>query len=818
MLSEALQRKLDTLPTQPGCYIMKDRQGEVVYVGKARSLRARVSQYFQPATSDTRRFIPFLEELLGDLEVMITPTEKDALLLENELIKQHRPRFNVRLRDDKNFISLRLSGTHPYPRLEVVRRVRKDGARYFGPYSSASSIRETLSIVNRHFQLRTCTDSVMQNRRRPCLQYQIKRCPAPCVYSVPQEDYQRSVEEVGLFLEGKADELVTQLTTRMKDAARALEFERAGQVRDQLHAIDRSLEKQRTVLGDLLDQDVLGFHREGGLLELQLLFFRAGRLTGGRSFNFSRQEFPTDELLASFLDQYYESGAFVPKEVLLPLELDGKESREVVLSEKRGESVRVLIPERGEKVRLLEMARENARHNFEERQRTEKNQLETLQRLQQRLRLPRLPRRIECFDISTIQGQQTVGSQVVFTDGEPDKARYRLFKVRGEAALDDFASMFQVLSRRLAKGREQDDLPDLLLVDGGKGQLNVARAALKEVGLTLSDVPLAGLAKSRVLEDEQRFAARQGFSMADAWAEKAGPEPEVEQIADPGEPARPGGPARPADPPGPGDPPGAPAPVPAADAETRERPAPDPSSGRSRRKGRYKSAELERSPERVFLPGQKNPVVLRQNTSELHLLARLRDEAHRFAITFHRKLRRERNFRSVLEEIEGIGDKRKRALLSHFGSLKRIRAATAEEIARVDGFNTKLAESVRRFLAGENAAQAEAAEEAQAAAHLGEGPLAAGDPDYDSAIPGSDESAVLREEESAPGQDEALLRDRQDISFDAASAELEELQSFDDPDEPSFDAEAAPAGPPRDAAAEPETPPLEGSAPVPRER
>src|SRR3989475_83625 len=442
MLSAELKQKLETLPTQAGCYVMKDKAGDVVYVGKAVNLRARVGQYFQERSSDTRAFIPFLEDLLSDVEVMITPSEKDAVLLENELIKKYRPRFNVKLRDDKNFISLRLSNTHPYPRLEVVRRVRKDGARYFGPFASASSIRETLSIVNRHFQLRTCTDSVMANRRRPCLQYQIKRCPAPCVYNVPQEEYRWSVEEVALFLEGKADELTGQLQTRMKDAASKLEYERAAQLRDQLHAIERSLEKQRTVLGELLDQDVLGFHREGPALEIHLLFFRNGRLTGGRSFGFSKQEFPTEELLSSFLDQYYESGALIPKELLLPMHLSDAEMREVWLSEKKGERVRVHVPERGEKVRLVEMAMENARQSYEEQ-----------------------------------------------------------------------------------------NLPDLLVVDGGKGQLNVARAALKEVGLTLQGVPLAGLAKSRVLEDEERFAARQGFRVAEAWAEKAGPEPVVPQIA-----------------------------------------------------------------------------------------------------------------------------------------------------------------------------------------------------------------------------------------------------------------------------------------------
>src|SRR5438105_13878946 len=737
MLAEQLKQKLDTLPTQPGCYLMKDRAGDVVYVGKAVNLRSRVGQYFQERSGDTRAFIPFLEDLLSDVEVMITPSEKDAVLLENELIKKFRPRFNVKLRDDKNFISLRLSNTHPYPRLEVVRRVRKDGARYFGPFASASSIRETLSIVNRHFQLRTCTDSVMSNRRRPCLQYQIKRCPAPCVYSVPQEEYRRSVDEVALFLEGKAGELTGQLTGRMKEASGKLQFERAAQLRDQLHAIERSLEKQRTVLGDLLDQDVLGFYREGPALEIHFLFFRNGRLTGGRSFGFGKQEFPSEELLSSFLDQYYESGAFIPKELLLPAHLADAEMREVWLSEKKGERVRVHVPERGEKVRLVEMAMENARQSYEEKARSQKSQLEALTRLQSRLRLPRLPRRIECFDISTFQGQLTVGSQVVFSDGDPDKSGYRLFKVRGEAAGDDFASMFQVLTRRLKRGVEEQNLPDLLVVDGGKGQLNVARAALRETALTLQDVPLAELAERRVLEDEGRFAARQGFRVTEAWAEKAGPEPEVPQIA--------------------------------SDTDTAAIPGPVSRRGRSRQKGRFVKSEVERSPERVFLPGQKNPVVLRQNTSELHLLARLRDEAHRFAITFHRKLRRERNFRSMLEEIPGIGDKRKRGLLSHFGSLKRIRAASAEEIAEVEGFNLQLAERVQRFLTAQSA-EAEAHEAAEGGAELDGGAPA----------------------EAGPGNG-TLLRDRDDVAFDAAAAELDAIEEEEAPPPEPIDAETPPS-------------------------
>jgi excinuclease ABC subunit C len=420
------------------------------------------------------------------------------------------------------------------------------------------------------------------------------------------------------------------------------------------------------------------------------------------------------------------------------MSLPDAEMREVWLSEKKGERVRVHVPERGEKVRLVQMSMDNARQSYEEKARTQQSQLEALTRLQSRLRLPRLPRRIECFDISTFQGQLTVGSQVAFTDGEPDKSGYRLFKVRGEAAGDDFASMFQVLTRRLKRGIEEHNLPDLLVIDGGKGQLNVARAALKEVGLGLNDVPLAGLAKSRVLEDEQRFAARQGFRVADAWAEKAGPEPEVPQIVGEGE-AKDGGAGAP------------------------------PRRGRSRQKGRFVQSDIQRSPERVFLPGQKNPVVLRQNTSELHLLARLRDEAHRFAITFHRKLRRERNFRSVLEEIPGIGDKRKRALLSHFGSLKRIRAASVEEIAQVEGFNLQLGERVQRFLAAQSA-EVEAQESAEGGAELdGGAPPQAG-----------------------PG-DGTLLRDREDVAFDAAAAELDALEEEEAPAPEPIDAETAPS-------------------------
>src|SRR5512133_1820291 len=321
-MDPALRKTLDELPPEPGCYLMKDRGGEVVYVGKAASLRSRVRQYFDAGGGDDRIFIPLLDDLLGDVEVIVTRSEKEAVLLENELIKKHKPRFNVRLRDDKDFIVLRLDEAHPYPRLEVrrAREKRRPGARYFGPYSSASAIRETLRIINRHFQLRTCSDHVLANRRRPCLLYQIGRCPAPCCYEVAQEQYRKSVDEVLLFLEGRAGELERALRDRMKQASAEQRFEDAARIRDQLFAIERSLERQNVAVGEEIDQDAFALYREADRLLLYVLYVRHGRITGGQSFLLTGQEVPDEELLASFVNLYYGQDNFVPKEVLLPLE------------------------------------------------------------------------------------------------------------------------------------------------------------------------------------------------------------------------------------------------------------------------------------------------------------------------------------------------------------------------------------------------------------------------------------------------------------------------------------------------------------------
>ena len=574
-----LEEKLESLPAGPGVYLMKDRQGEVIYVGKAINLRSRVRSYFG-RTSDTRAFVPILEGLLGDVETVVVSNEKEALLLENELIKRHQPRFNVLLKDDKNYICLRLDHTQPYPRLEVVRHFQADGAQYFGPYASASSIRETLRIVNRYFQLRTCSDHVLVNRRRPCLLYQIGRCPAPCVHPVAHEEYHRNVREVALFLEGKATELTGSLKTRMKESAKELRFEEAARVRDQLFAIERSLERQTVASSEPLDQDVFAHHREADRFLVYVLYVRQGRLNGGQAFPFSGQEFPDAELLG----------------------------------ERRGRRVRVLVPRRGERARLLDMARANAAQAFQEQRRSAQETENVLERLTDVLGLARLPRKIECFDISHFQGAAVVGSAVAMTEGELDKSRYRRFRVKLTHGQDDFASIHEVVSRRLRRGLAAHDLPDLLVIDGGKGQLAAAHAAMRDTGVTELDV--VGLAKARELESPDR------------------------------------------------------------------------------------ESPVVRSPERVFVLGRRDPVVLRQNAPELFLLTRLRDEAHRFAISYQQKLMRRRNFQSVLEDIPGVGAGRKGALLRHFGSLKRVRAASIEELAGAEGVSVALAERIHAGLHG----------------------------------------------------------------------------------------------------------------------
>ena len=610
MLDPSIQHKLDHLPTSPGVYLFKDARGKVLYVGKATSLRSRVRSYFQASTSDTRYFVATLEQEIGDLETYVTGSEKEAVLLENNLIKEYHPRYNVRLRDDKEYLSLRLDPKAKWPRLEVVRKPRTDHAQYFGPYPSATAARQTLRLVNRHFQLRTCTDTEFASRKRPCLQYQIKRCPGPCVIEVDRDLYMSHASDVARFLSGKHDELVDDLTRRMKEASATTEYEQAAAYRDQIRAIDSVRESQRVASAKDIDEDAIGFYREAEQAEFAVLQVRGGRLIGVKTYGVDDVHLPDAELVASFMSEFYRLGNTVPDLVLVSVEIDAKEGLESLLRETRASQrkVEIAMPERGARVRLIEMAHENAAHAYREKARAKHDLEERLTQIQKRLRLTKLPRRIECIDVSHTGGLDTVAAIVALENAEPDRKRYRSFHVRTVSGGNDYGAMYEVLSRRFRRGRDQEtgwELPDLLIVDGGKGQLNVALAALKDLGV--KDLEVAGLAK------------------------------EKENVA--------------------GD----------------------------------------KLVDRVYLPGQKNAIALREGSGALFVLARARDEAHRVSNELRKKLGKRRKLRSGLDDVPGIGPKTRNLLLRTLGSLKAVREASIEELVRA-GASHPQAEGIRRHL------------------------------------------------------------------------------------------------------------------------
>ena len=604
-----IEERLEALPTRPGVYLLKDRHGKVIYVGKASNLRARVRSYFRGG--DERSQVPFLLRRVADVETLVTTNDKEALILENNLIKQYKPRYNVRLKDDKSYVSVKVTLRDAWPRVLVTRKIVKDGSRYFGPFASAQSVRETIDTIRKVIPLRTCSDGVFRNRSRPCLEYQIKRCLAPCCLPVDREGYEAHLREAMLLLEGKRVQLIGQLRGRMTQAAEALRFEEAARLRDRLRAIEKTQEPQQAVSHWGGDEDVFGFYREGGFVEAQILCVRQGKLTTNHVYRFEDFELPDEELVGALVTQFYQGDRDLPDVVTLPVELEDAGVRAEYLGERKGRRVELVRPRRGDRVRLLAMAMENARQSFRERQDGERQYERMSAELQQGLHLRNAPKRIECFDISNIHGTLAVGSMVSFDEGEADKTRYRRFRIKTVAGADDFRMMYEVLQRRYQRALENGDGPDLLVVDGGKGQLNVALSVLESLGI--SDVDAVGLAKMRV--------------------------------------------------------------------------------GRAPR-----AAAIERTEERVFLPGRKNPVILKRNSNALFLLQRVRDEAHRFAVTYHRALRKRERLRSVLDAIPGIGSERRRRLLRHFGSVKRMHAASVEELAQVPGISRLLAASIHQAL------------------------------------------------------------------------------------------------------------------------
>ena len=624
---------LDRLPTAAGVYLFAAVDGEVVYVGKAKNLRTRVRQYFRPG-GDERFFVAagYLRRAAATVETIVVAGEKEALLLENHLIKRHQPRFNVKLRDDKQYLVLRVlpppatvteatPARRRFPRVEVARNIGDDEARYFGPYHSATSARKTLRMLNRHFQLRTCTDHVLETRGRVCLQYQIKRCVGPCAVAVDPAAYRDQVDDVLMFLAGKDRELVARLGQRMRARAAAEDFESAAHLRDSIAAVERTLARQHVVQDDFVDQDVWGLHREGHVATVIVLFVRAGKLVGRRVFHQKQQELPDTEVVGAHVQQYYASGTVVPDEMVVGVDLDDGELVADWLSGLRGggKRVRLLEPRRGTRARLVELADRNAAAAAASRTDRDDDVREALVRMAERLGLARPPRRIECYDIAHIQGSETVASMVTFVDGVPARGRYRTFKVR-TSGNDDFASMYEVIGRRFKRAAEATDpddpwaAPDLVVIDGGKGQLASAVAALTDLGLDLDSerrIDVIGLAKERDLADRT-------------------------------------------------------------------------------------------APDRVFRRGVKDAVALRPSSAELYVLARIRDEAHRVANSFHRARRGKRVLASALDDIPGIGPTRRKHLLRHFGSVRAIRAASVDELARAPGMTRVAAAAVAAHLAAQD--------------------------------------------------------------------------------------------------------------------
>jgi excinuclease ABC subunit C len=599
---------VSAFPNAPGVYIMKNSAGEVLYVGKAKNLRARVRSYFG-TTKDSRYQIQFLMAKMVNIDYIVTSTEKEALILENTLIKRHRPRYNINLRDDKTYFSLRMDPNEEFPRLAIVRTVSKDNARYFGPYASATAAREVLKQLYRLFPLRHYPLETCRRRNRPCLYYQLRQCSAPCQGLIAREEYAALAEGAALFLEGKSHTLVKLFKKRMVAAAAAEKFEEAARFRDVINAIEITVEKQHVVTerGDL---DALGYTRRDTWLEVALLFFRGGSLTGCRNYRFPWE---MDDALgiASFITEYYNQDIFIPGEILIPLQIPECEAMEELFTEKRGKRVAISTPRRGTKVELVQLATKNAETTAEEYRRRNERAEQTLQELQQRLHLQSVPRRIECYDISTLQGNQAVGSRVVFQDGQPDKKGYRRYRIKVGSHTDDYGMMREVLSRRFAGSGKSDPLPDLILIDGGIGQLNVLITVLTDLGISSPDT--AALAKSR-----------------------------TERAAE--------------------------------------------------------STTIVKTDERIFLRGRKNPVVLRQNSTPLLLLARIRDEAHQFAVRYHTTLRSRESLGSAIGKIAGIGEKRWKDLLRHFGSLQNMRTASIEELTAVRGINRQLATVILEHL------------------------------------------------------------------------------------------------------------------------
>ncbi|MFC1860101.1 excinuclease ABC subunit UvrC [Chloroflexota bacterium] len=609
MPSSLIAEQLRKLPSSPGVYLMRDAEGNILYVGKAANLRQRVRSYF----SAGQRLSFKIERMVArvyDLDFFVTASEQEALILELNLIKQHRPRYNVRLKDDKSFPYLKIDINEDWPRVYVTRRLGENGGRYFGPFASAKSVRQTLKVLKGIFPFRSCRKQITGTDKRPCLEYHIHHCLGPCIGAVGNEEYAEVIKQVTLFLEGKQEIVAQELQGRMEKAAEALDFEKATSLRDQIQAIDRVMEGQRIATTVSGEQDVIAFASDRDQACVQVFFVRGGKLIGRESFMLQgvRSEEP-EQVMTSFVKQFYASASNVPPLLLLQYPVEDESVIEDWLRSKRGARVHIQVPRRGNKKRLVKIVTRNADYGLEQ---LKVKQLATptviataLAEIKEKLQLSDLPSRMEGYDISNIQGGMAAGSMVVFEEGRPKLSHYRRFRIKTVSGADDYAMLQEVVKRRFKRrlgGNASTSgtwaiLPDLVLIDGGKGQLNSVLTAMRELGVI--SVPVASLAKEN---------------------------------------------------------------------------------------------------EEVFVPGKQEPLVLPRRSPGLQLLQRLRDEAHRFALSYHRKIRRRQSFASALDGIPGIGPSRKRVLLGQFGSVQTIREAPVEKLATARGMNKNLAQKVKEYL------------------------------------------------------------------------------------------------------------------------
>lgn len=609
----AVMQQVRALPQRPGVYLMHDAREDVIYIGKATNLRSRVRSYFGSSRSLEAK-VRALAEQVVTIDHIITATEAEALHLEASLVKRHQPTYNVRLKDDKHYPYLKVDVQNPWPRVTIARRVETDGARYFGPYASAGSVRSALDMVKKLFPWRSCTKAITGTDMRPCLDFYIKRCIAPCTAACTPEEYRDVIGQTVLFLEGRSSEVLDHAETLMREAAEELNFERAVRFRDQADAIRNITERQRMATTSPLDADVFALARDGDEACVQVFFVRGTQVADTDSFMLDgTQDARDSEVLSAFLAQFYESAIYVPRHVLLSAAPSDRDDLREMLRTRRDGAVDIRIPARGELRGLVAAAEENAQEaltTHHTRWLADRDKTHAaLSTLQDELDLPAPPQRIECYDISTIQGTNTVASMVVFEDGAPATSEYRRFRIKTVEGQDDFASMKEVLTRRFTRAAREGLFPDLLVVDGGRGQLGVALDVLSELGL--EDQAVVGLAKPRA----------------------------------------------------------------------------------ERLRGETDAVD------KILVPGVDELVRLPDNSPVLNLLRHLRDESHRFAIAFHRRSRRVSTLRSKLDGIPGVGPRRRKALLTHFGSMKKVAAASAEEIAGCPGIGPALAAEINKSLA-----------------------------------------------------------------------------------------------------------------------